>query len=550
MKISPVVFFAYNRPYHTIKSLSHLKKNKLASKTDLLIFIDGPKNNSEDKIRVKLVCDIVKKIDGFKSKKIFFRKNNLGLSKNFISGISQILKKYESVIVIEDDNLVSKYFLDYINQGLNLFKNDNNICAINGYSYPINKKNLPNHFLVKGADTWGWGTWRRAWNEIIWNPKTLLKKINNKKILKKKINLLKAKIDKKNDSYTIMFDLSMQIKKKYSLVPKIPYSINCGLDGSGRHAKKETNIFNSKTNEKKIKIDKKKIFINQLYEERLKNFYKRNLLLDYKYKIKMIEIIKRVIGKKIENKIKNTLLRKNKIEFKENKNGKYINYLDNSSYIKKNFNLLELSKKNFFLTVKDGKLRNINNSNFFILDKLKDLVEKYNSKLNIIELGGGVGQKYLEFRKLIGENFSFNWNIIEQKKYLDYLKRKKFSNLRLSSNLDNLTLNSQNPCVLIFSTSMQYIKDPYCLINKINNNNKIKYLLIENAPLSEKKENKLLQRHYSYKKIFYSFYLFNKIKFMKEVKKKFKLKEKILSENINSKNSKFSFDFYDLFLVR
>jgi len=162
MKLSPVVFFGYNRPYHTIKSLECLKKNKLSSKTDIYIFIDGHKQCSYDKIKVKLVKNIVKKLKGFKSKKIFFRNKNLGLSKNFISGISQVLKIHESVIVLEDDNIVSKFFLDYINSGLNIYKDDQKVCAINGFSYPVSKKGLPNHFLVKGADTWGWGTWKRV----------------------------------------------------------------------------------------------------------------------------------------------------------------------------------------------------------------------------------------------------------------------------------------------------------------------------------------------------------------------------------------------------
>ena len=298
MKLSPVVFFGYNRPYHTIKSLECLKKNKLSSKTDIYIFIDGYKQCSYDKIKVKLVKNIVKKLKGFKSKKIFFRNKNLGLSKNFISGISQVLKIHESVIVLEDDNIVSKFFLDYINSGLNIYKDDQKICAINGFSYPVSKKGLPNHFLVKGADTWGWGTWRRVWNQIIWNPKILIKKINKKKILLQKINLLKNKIEKKNDSYTIMFDLSMQIKEKYSLVPKIPYSINSGLDGTGRHVTSKIDIFNSKINQKKIYINKRKISYNKNYTHRLKHFYKKNLPTNYTYKIRLIQMIKKNFRKK------------------------------------------------------------------------------------------------------------------------------------------------------------------------------------------------------------------------------------------------------------
>ena len=103
MSLSPIAFFAYNRPYHTIKSLESLKKNKLSKKSNIIIFIDGPKNDFDDKEKVDAVKKIINKVNGFKSKKIFLRKKNYGLSKNFISGISQVLKSYQKVIVLEDD---------------------------------------------------------------------------------------------------------------------------------------------------------------------------------------------------------------------------------------------------------------------------------------------------------------------------------------------------------------------------------------------------------------------------------------------------------------
>ena len=126
--------------------------------------------------------------------------------------------------------------------------------------------------MVKGADTWGWGTWKKTWDKIIWNPKLLLKKIDKKKISRPKIKLLLDKIQKKNDSYTIMFDISMQIQDKYSVVPKISYSSNFGLDGSGRHAKTKVDIFNSKLNISKANFNKKKILLVNYTKKELKNF--------------------------------------------------------------------------------------------------------------------------------------------------------------------------------------------------------------------------------------------------------------------------------------
>ena len=152
--LAPIAFFVYNRPKHTKISIEALKKNKLAKESELIIFSDGPKNNNEDIKNVNEVRKIIKEIEGFKQKKIVLNENNCGLYKNFVNGITKICNEYNKVIVLEDDNETSKYFLNFINDGLNLYENDKAICSINGWFYP-KKNNLDSYFFLKGGDTWG-----------------------------------------------------------------------------------------------------------------------------------------------------------------------------------------------------------------------------------------------------------------------------------------------------------------------------------------------------------------------------------------------------------
>ena len=548
MNLAPIVFFVYNRPFHTIQSLKYLKLNKLYKKTDLIVFIDGPKNDIQDKIKVSLVQDIIHNIKGFKSKKIIFRKKNFGLSKNFISGISSVLKKYEKVIVLEDDNLVSRYFLDYVNSGLEIYKNDKNICAINGYSYPVNKKGISNYFFVKGADTWGWGTWRRAWDEIIWDPQKLLERIKNKNILKKKVDLLKNKINKKNDSYTIMYDLSMQLKNRYSLVPKISYSINSGFDGSGRHAKTKTNMYNSVLNQKKIPINKSKVIVSKLYQDRINLFYREKFKQNFiNIKIKLIEFTKKILGKKLEKSIKKNFFNIDEFFFKKNKEAKFIDYFNlNNNYKNENY-LIEFLKKNFLYTFHDGKIKSINESNYYILKKLKLLLNKNEKKLNIVEFGGGIGQKYLEFVKLFNEK-EINWSIVEPKKKKNLLPNKKNYFFNFNEHTIKLPHNKTN--ILIISSYLQYLKDPYEFIRKICRLSKVDYLIIDNIPLTKEQEQRLLKRHDLDKKKYYSYFLFNQKKFVKSLSDKFKFKEKINLKKMENYKKNYSFKFYDLFLSK
>ena len=151
--LAPIAFFVYTRPEHTKISLEALKKNYLAKDTTLIIFSEAAKNNDLDKKKVKQVREIIENCDGFKSVIIKKRAKNFGLYKNFTEGITEICDNFGKIIVVEDDNQVTKYFLNYINDGLNMYLNQEKVCSINGWFFP-GKNNLENNFFLRGGDTW------------------------------------------------------------------------------------------------------------------------------------------------------------------------------------------------------------------------------------------------------------------------------------------------------------------------------------------------------------------------------------------------------------
>ena len=79
MILSPIAFFVYNRPEHTKKTLESLKKNKLASKSNIYIFSDAARDRNSIK-EVNQVRDLIKKIDGFKKKENNFEKKKFWFS--------------------------------------------------------------------------------------------------------------------------------------------------------------------------------------------------------------------------------------------------------------------------------------------------------------------------------------------------------------------------------------------------------------------------------------------------------------------------------------
>src|SRR4051812_43422136 len=103
---APVIIFVYNRPWHTEQTINALKKNYLATESELFIYSDGPKNKTVEE-DVNHVRRFIKDIQGFKKIHIIEREKNLGLANSVISGVTEVIKKYGNVIVLEDDIVTS-----------------------------------------------------------------------------------------------------------------------------------------------------------------------------------------------------------------------------------------------------------------------------------------------------------------------------------------------------------------------------------------------------------------------------------------------------------
>ena len=266
MILSPIIFFVCNRPKHTLKVLSSLKKNKLSKKSLIIIYIDKPIKKIDMLLHSKVV-KIIKNTSGFKSKKIILRKKNFGLVKNFILGLTEVFKKYDRAIILEDDNLVSPYFLDYMNKSLEIYKKEKKVSSIYSY-FPKTRKKLPDTFFLKGSwtFTWGIGIWRRSWRLFEMDGKKLLKKIDNKN-LKKNFNfdnsydwysMLERSINKQNQSWSIRWYASTFLNNTFTLFPKYPLSKNIGMDATGINTP-QTKIWDVEPYKKKINVNRIKI---------------------------------------------------------------------------------------------------------------------------------------------------------------------------------------------------------------------------------------------------------------------------------------------------
>jgi Glycosyl transferase family 2 len=250
---APIVLFVYNRPHHTQQTFTALVANQLAPESELFIFADGPKPgcSAKDLENIAAVRKLIWSFTGFKKITITESETNRGLSKSIIAGVTQILQAHNSIIVLEDDMITSPYFLNYMNDGLIKYAQNDAVVCIHGYTVPIDF-NEASTFFIKGADCWGWGTWKRGWDIMNYDATALKDQILQ---LDKKyefdfngtypyFEMLEKTIRKEVDSWAILWYASAFLSNKLTLYPFRSLIKNIGNDETATHRqdKKSMNV--------------------------------------------------------------------------------------------------------------------------------------------------------------------------------------------------------------------------------------------------------------------------------------------------------------------
>ena len=238
---APIALFVYNRLDHTRRTVDSLKQNLLAQESDLIIFSDASKSELQA-AKVRDVRDYISQISGFKSITIVERETNYGLAKSIIDGVTKVVNEYGRTIVLEDDLVTSAYFLKYMNEALEKYADDERVISIHGYVYPV-MQSLPEAFFLRGADCWGWATWRRGWAHFNPDGQYLLNELKRRKLIGmfdfngaySFSKMLKGQIKGSNDSWAVRWHASAFLADKLTLYPGRSLVHNIGNDGSGTH---------------------------------------------------------------------------------------------------------------------------------------------------------------------------------------------------------------------------------------------------------------------------------------------------------------------------
>lgn len=239
----PVLLIAFNRPDTTLEVFNCIRETKPKR---LYIALDGPRDckQGEDKL-----CNDVRSIVGNVdwNCQVFYKINskNKGAEITISDAISWVLGIEEYVVIMEDDIVASESFFNFMKCMLLKYKNADQVSMVSGCNFtPVNMEY--DYLFGIFGHIWGWGTWRRAWNDFNLNveikdeylSKSFLKNIssgNAQLIYLEKLFKSIKKNGKGNNTWDYCWFFQRVLNRKLSIIPRVNLTTNIGV--IGLHAK-------------------------------------------------------------------------------------------------------------------------------------------------------------------------------------------------------------------------------------------------------------------------------------------------------------------------
>lgn len=247
---APVAVFVYNRVEHAKQTLDALAANLGAQQSEVVVFSDGPKEGDEqsaaqvEAVRALLAQPAYKQ---FASYSVVAAEQNQGLAQSIIGGVSQLLERHPSVIVLEDDLVTAPGFLAYMNAALVRYQAEPAVFSVSGYSFGRNKLKASaslaeDAYFSYRNSSWGWATWREAWLQADWVLPNLSEELADKRH-RRAFNrggsdmcaMIEAWQQGKNNSWAIRWSYAHFKHNALSLTPCDSFVKNIGHDGSGEN---------------------------------------------------------------------------------------------------------------------------------------------------------------------------------------------------------------------------------------------------------------------------------------------------------------------------
>ena len=224
-----IVIVAFKRPLALKRLLTTIAKANYDPYKDIPLIISIDRGNCVATAQVAhdFLWD-------YGEKRVLEHPQNLGLRQHILS-CGDLTKEYGTVIVLEDDLLVSPEFYRYTVEATDFYANSSEIGGISLYSYDFNEyaetKFIPledgyDNYFIKTASSWGQAWTRSQWLEFKQWYDSNARTIAIDKVLPQKLQ------EWPESSWKKYFIKYLFAQKKYFVYPRISLSTNSGDSGT------------------------------------------------------------------------------------------------------------------------------------------------------------------------------------------------------------------------------------------------------------------------------------------------------------------------------
>lgn len=171
-----------------------------------------------------------------------------------------------------------------------------------------------------------------------------------------------------------------------------------------------------------------------------------------------------------------------------------------------------------------------------------------NSRLDIVDFGGALGSNYFSLKNFTKKLNNISWLIIEQSEFVK-IGQDNFADNNLIFKSD---IQPQKTDLLILGAVLQYLEDPYLLLEKLINNYQPRYIFLDRLPIINNTQDKLMVQVLP-KDLYqasYPVWCFGKSKIFKILFKNYKIYTKFPTFEGNILVNNLNIDYQGLILCR
>lgn len=483
---APIALFVYARPDHARRTVEALLQNPEASASNVIIFSDAARTPDKEE-SVRLVRQYIAGIQGFRSLTIHHRPQNLGLAKSIIEGVTQVLADHERVIVLEDDLETSPHFLRYMNEALDRFAKEERVISVHGYVYPT-EQTLPEAFFLRGADCWGWATWRRGWAHFNPDGQFLLDELTRQNLLKAfDLNgaysysaMLKGQISGSNDSWAVRWHASAFLANKLTLYPGRSLTHNIGNDSTGTHCG-TTAALDAELSATPIRLDSVVIEESEAARKIIEDFFRsKRPPLQRMFARLMPKNMRRRSTDMATDWLPPVLLRQLR---RLSRIGRGITFegpfatWDEAAENSSGYDGPQILEKVLAATLKVKRGEAVFERDSVLFDEVQYswpvtagllwAAAREGGRLSVLDFGGSLGSSYFQNCKFLEGMQDVRWSVVEQARFVEAGRQHIQDERLVFYPTIAECVAAEKPNVVLLSSVLQYLDDPYAVLDEL-----------------------------------------------------------------------------------